>query len=281
MIVLLVKRVKLLYFLKILASVLFVLNVTSCAKDTNLFSNNLLGGSSSNANSLWFYHYNGENIYQYFVQDDILVQEILDKLDSIPIIIAESWSLDNIALPIYGLGVVGEDGWMVYSAWSNGYWITQDGFVYEFEFDFKTLEKQNWMDEIILTSFSMFPNARLLTEENGRWNTMLLTPSNILEPPEYILVNFISLENEIISITIRNDRDYDWVYNVGFTLQVLLDDVWYNVPCPPSVFFSDIFIIPAREERVRTYWIDLYGNLPSGVYRLVTYDQLSVEFYLE
>ena len=128
-----------------------------------------------------------------------------------------------------------------------------------------------------LNSFSVFPNARILTQGENGWNSTLLTLAKELETPNNITMTLNSWENDSVSVTITNTGDEEWGYGEHFHLEVLLDDVWYSIPATSDMCFTDIgLIVQPGEEQEKTYNLSMYGELPVGTYRLVAYG-LSVE----
>jgi len=86
-------------------------------------------------------------------------------------------------------------------------------------------------------------------------------------------MELISWHNEIVTVNFRNNSSDDWSYGEGFFLQVLLDGVWYEVPFFPGSwgFLAVGHIVRSGEEREQTYNLAIYGELPPGKYRLVSY----------
>ena len=252
--------------------------------------NGLMKGASPFTSALSLHHYNGEKYYESFIFDMGISQGILDELDMVRATEAENWSLDDITLPIYGLTIGKSDGSTIYAAWSNGYWITQDGTAFIFNFDFNKLEEDNpWENRLEYDAFFTFPCEYFLTQDENGWNTRLLTPAEELRQIDDITMTLASWENETVSVNITNNSSADWEYGEGFLLQVLLDGIWYEVPFRPGPwgFLLVGHIVQSGEERQHNFSLANYSSLPAGTYRLVTsginlftdYD-LSVEYTL-
>ena len=78
---------------------------------------------------------------------------------------------------------------------------------------------------------------------------------------------------------ITNNRGHDVSYGEPFRIQVLLDEIWYDVPCIVSKWFFPLpaYVLPDGDTHRKTYNLMMYGDLPAGIYRLVA-SNLSVTF---
>ena len=258
----------------ILAALLICM--TACGKKP---SNGLMKNASPETSALMLYHYDGERGSRSLLFDTDTIKTLLGELDGVKATEAKNWSFKDIAPPIYGLEINATDGMGIFAAWSNGYWITQDGKAYSFKFDFEKLtEKYSWSDSLSALPFTIFPCARRLTQDESGWNSTLLTPAKTLYPPNSIDMTLKSWNKNTIEVSITNNRGEDWMYGEYFSLQVLLDGAWYEMPTTSGHWaFNDIgWIIGAGETQSKTYNLDMYGDLPEGTYRVVVFD-LSVE----
>ena len=71
-------------------------------------------------------------------------------------------------------------------------------------------------------------------------------------------------------VEIRNDGSVQWEYGAGDSLQVCLDVGWYSVPTVTSFDVPAIaFVLEPGSAREITYSLTRYGDLPSGLYRIV------------
>ncbi len=269
-------RKKLSIFITVLILAILIINMTSCGRT---MSNGLMEGASPNTSALALYHYNGERASCSYIYDSNTTKSILNELDSVKATEVENWSLNDITQPIYGLWITATDGSGIFTAWSNGYWISQVGKVYRFDFSFADLEKKYpWSDKQEFFPFADFPCARFLTQDESGWNSMLLTPAAELEPPDGVTMTLESWDQDTVKVNITNNRGTDWMYGEHYSLQLLLDGVWYEIPAMPGHWgFNDIgLIVQAGEKKNKTYHLTMYGELPSGTYRIAAYG-LSVE----
>ena len=242
-------------------------------------SNGLMDGASPGTSAMAFYCYDGENVYNSYIYDSKTTRSILDKLDAVKAKEAPGWSLDDIILPVYGFWMGTTDGLGLFAAWSNNYWIAQDGAVYSFDFDFgKLREEYPWTDESMFASFTLFPNARLLVQDENGWNSMLLTPAEEPVAPDGVAMALDSWDENAVTVNITNNNDAEWMYGEHYTLQTFLDGAWYEIPPVPGHWgFNDVgLIVQGGETQEKTYDLTMYGSLPAGTYRLVAYG-LSVE----
>lgn len=246
----------------------------------NIAPNQLMGNASAENSAFMFYSYDGETVLRRVVfQSASHRQGIIDELISVPVTRVTSWTLDDITLPIYGIEMGTTCGHGMRAAWSNGYWITQSGNVYSFDFDFEAfIERQRWESPRTDNSFAWFPNAVNLTRDEEGWRDTLLTPTMELNPPEGIEMAFVSNTNENVTFTLTNNNDVDWDYGVHFRVDALLNGVWYNIPKTPENWgFVDIgLMLEAGQTETKTSGLDMYGELPAGTYRLVTHDMYVV-----
>ena len=269
-------RKRLSVFITVLIFLILIISITSCGKPT---SNGLMEGASPDTSALAVYYYNGEKVSCYYIYDSDITKNILNELDAVKATEVENWSLKNITQPIYGLWITATDGSDIYAAWSNGYWISRTGTVYRFDFSFEDLEKKYLLsDKQEFLSFTHFPCARFLTQDESGWNSMLLTPAEELEPPDGVVMTLESWDQDTVKVNIANNKDSEWMYGEHYNLQLLLDGVWYEVPPMPGQWaFNDIgLIVRADERQNKTYDLTMYGELLPGTYRIVAYG-LSVE----
>jgi hypothetical protein len=259
---------------------LISISLTSCTGDV---SNGLLDEASPETSALELFYFDGDVVSSLFLFEQELVEEVLAKLDGVPTSAATDWSLEDITLPLYGFSIGGVTGWSVNAAWSNGYWITGEGNAYTFDFDFETLDDYPWEEARTFTSFISFPNARILTQDGEQWNSTLLTIADITTLPgetEGITITLEDLNREVITATIANENNVEWMYGQRFDLHVLIDGVWYHVPPLPDWSFTDEgLIVPAHGEVEHVYHMGMFGDLPNGTYRIVSYG-VYVEFDL-
>jgi hypothetical protein len=262
----------------VLICLILTVGVISCGNTTN----NLMAGASPETSAFSFYIYDGGNISCLMLFDSDKSQAVLDELNAVNAKEATGWSLEDAGTPVYGVWMGKADGSGIFAAWSNGYWITQEGKAYAFDFDFEAFRQgHEWDHAITFQSFAGFPCAVFLTQDKNGWNSSLLTPAPDLIPPDGIAMTTESSDNDAdaISVKFENNSGEEWAYGEYFRLDVLLNGVWYEIPTMPGHWgFNDIGLsIQSGESQNKTYNIAMYGELPAGTYRIVAYG-LSAEF---
>jgi len=119
--------------------------------------NDLMKSVSLTTSALELYHYNGEITCSSISFDINNNQNILAELNAVIAREVKDWSPNDITLPIYGLKTAAADGSSVFVAWSNNFWIAQDGTVYVFDFDFNRIkENYTWSKTNDIPGFSLF-----------------------------------------------------------------------------------------------------------------------------
>ncbi len=253
---------------------------TGCAKQE---PNHLLNNASPETSALSFYQYSEDSSASYIIFDTKTVEEIVNQLSKITAKEVEGWSYDDITFPIYGLEIGGKDDFSVNVAWSNGYWITQEGGIYSYDFDFSTLlDQYDWEQREGSMNLTYFPCAsRLLKDERG-WNQKLLTLAPDLNAPEGITANLESMDKDTMVVSYTNHSGKEWVYGTYYHLEVLLDGSWYLIPTEGSNWgFNDIaYVVLEDTTSEQTYHLTPYGTLPRGTYRFVAFD-LAIDFTIE
>lgn len=245
--------------------------MVSCSKNE---SNGLMKDANPDDSNMALYVYDGDAVCESWIYDRQEKIEIIHALDQVRAAEAESWSLEDITLPVYGLWIGKNDGGSIFAAWSNGYWIAQDGTAYKFKFDFSGLEKAySWEGRESYDSFTNFPCARYLTLDQNGWDSALLTPAPELVPPDGITMTLEEWSREEVSVDFYNESGAIWNFGEMFHLQVLLDDTWYEIPPTPNNWAFNLGTYPVEDREIRsmTYPLMMYGELPPGTYRLVTH----------
>lgn len=234
--------------------------------------NTLVENASPNTSALALYVYDGETVTAGYLYDSIAEKRILDEISSVNVKKVNGWSPKQVTLPVYGLEIGGLDGQGIQAAWSNGYWIAQDGTAWQFDYDFGALETDGgWTDERVWETASVLPCARILSQDGDGWNPLMLSPAGELSPPEDITMELVRQTDDTLEVELSNGGSGEWLYGVAFSIHVRLEGTWYIVPVTPGEwgFVAIGKILPAGETREETYKLIMYGELPAGEYRLV------------
>lgn len=244
--------------------------------------NTLLGESII---SLTLNVYNGQNITEQVIFDEEALNEIQSMISAVPVEKTEEWSPRQIKLPVYGFKIIDGDGLDLEAAWSDGYWITQDGEAYSFDFDFEALKNSyEWMYEKVWDhAVAAMPCAFFLCRDESGWITdHLEAAEDPVEPPENITAELADQSDDVIVVRLSNNSNDEsekgWIYNEAFRID-FFDEKWYPVPrMPGEKIYSrfGLILFPGESAEI-TCFLNMYGGLPAGKYRLVG-DNFSAEF---
>ncbi|MDE6599826.1 MAG: hypothetical protein K2K34_07090, partial [Oscillospiraceae bacterium] len=139
--------------------------------------NTLMANASPETSALEFFVYDGENSKLWYLFNNSQENEILKAISAVPAEKAEDWSPELFTAPAYGFEISDTDGWVLEAVWSNGYWITQDGEAYRFDYDFGTfLDKYDWSDERVFSAAAMLPCANIICRDGDNWYADRLSP---------------------------------------------------------------------------------------------------------
>lgn len=269
------KKKKKLIIVLVCIAVLCVILFCACKQGNDLFN-----AASPTTSALHFTCSGDGSGFSAWLYDAAKEQQIISDLSRAKATPANNWTPELVTQPIYGISIGGFNTFGVTAAWSNGYLILQDGSVYKFDYDFSKLkDAYEWED---VTESAYYPNQYYLARNEGQWYAKFLTPAESKPAPEDITLSISAVEDGRIIALLTNASSEEWVYGESFSLDVLLDGVWYSVPTEPSVnwgFIDLAYILPAGEARTEHYNLGMFGDLPAGTYRLVV-EGLTAEFTL-
>ena len=258
-------------FTKLTTVLLSAFLLTACGAGE---PNTLFDTASPETSLMAFYVYDGAEMTCYWLSDDALEWEIINKMKNTSALPAEV-TTDDVKFPAYGFELGSTDGWGLNMAWSNGYLYNRDGEVYDFDFDFeKILEKYDFEERWTRSDGLWIPCLRYLVQDENGWNAELMNP--LIEepvPPEGISVE-IDYTGDTIEAVFRNDGTEDWNFGTYWSLQVKLGGQWYEVPASPvsNWGFPDVgYGLTPGGTWEETYHMDMYGDLPAGQYRLTAF----------
>lgn len=241
--------------------------------------NDLFNSASPTTSGLQFLQSDGKSSTSAWLFDNIKEQSLLNELSKVTATPAESWTPKKAGFPVYGLQIMDTSGNPIEAAWTNGYLILQDGSVYKFNYNFsKLMENYDWES---MKEISSLPCQYYLSLNGGKWYSEFLTPAEHEAAPEQISLEILSAENGITA-RLTNTGSVDWTYGEAFSLDVLVDGQWYAVPILPDKNYGFIgigYTLRPGASTEKTYYLGMYGDLPSGTYRLVV-GGLTAEFTL-
>jgi len=245
--------------------------------------NDFLANASPETSALALYQYNGAEVTREFLFDTKEVKKAVKELSKVAIKEAADWTPGKLTTPVYGVDIGGKDGYTVFGVWSNGYWITEEGVAYEYDYDFeKLINNYNWESPDSFKYLTVLPCARYLMLKDDKWYPKMMTPAPEKDAPAGIELIITKQTTDMLTAEIKNNTGEEWFFGEYFSLEVHVDGNWYLVPeTPGSWAFHDIgLIIPAKESMEMEYHLIMYGDLPAGEYRLVVED-MTAEFVIE
>lgn len=264
--------------------------------------NELFAEAAPEQSALIFYSYDDDTGLRYTMFDEGVKEELLDALSDAKAKSAENWTPDRAGYPMYGINIGTPDGRGLYMLWTNGYLITRQGEVYEFDFDFagwgpKVRESvegfvaakqaegmgKYYAGLVSECPIGYMPNFRYLALHEGEWKTDFLSTAGEKNPPEGIAMELVSAGDEEIVVKLRNESGAEWSFGEYFSIEVCIDGTWYTVPprADENWGFNDIAqILKNGEETEKSFRTTMYGELPAGDYRIAV-EGLTAEFEIE
>jgi len=260
---------------RLLCLALVLLLLTGCGSTVDLMPK-----ASPATSALGLYVYDGETITrQHLFETDAIRAEAIEDFRKAHAKPAEV-DLTTLQPPFYGLEMGGTDGYTVYGLWVDGYFIRGNGNVYEFDYDFEQFRSQYDFEEPDeFQMLTVIPCVNYLAKSETGWNASVLTASDFNSVEQSVDAVLIEQTKTHLTIELTNNGTEEWCYGHAFWLETEINGKWYRIPAEQDVAFTEegLLVSPggAAEERC---WIEPYGELPSGNYRLVFYQNLAVEF---
>lgn len=243
--------------------------------------NTLMAKASPDTSALLFSCYDGENVHTFWLFDNRGEKNLLKRISEVPAEKTEEWSPELFDAPAYGFHIGDTDGWSLDAVWSNGYWITQDGDAYCFDYDFSVLsEEYAWEDEHVFSSAAALPCAHIICRNGDEWFADRLSPvSNEKAAPDHISLELVEQTKDMVDVKYTNNGSENWEYGYFYSLEVCLDGKWYSVPQISGnyAFPAVAVILEAGHSQNFKYTFDMYGDIPPGQYRISANDCV-VEF---
>ena len=255
------------------------------ADDTN--ESTLIGDILPQTETLRFFvqDNSADNVSIYFAvtKQASVAQEVFDSIAAVPFEKADDWSANMMTLPVYGFYAYDDANSIIFSAaWSNGFWIAEDGTAYRLDYDFSAVtDGYDW------DGYGYYGNGYVSDmpcgyyfcfDENG-WikdNMSKRLPFAPAQTPEDITVERMDSDDGGIHLIITNNREDDFAFFEHFQLEVLLDGEWYVVPSLNRNWDFTQFEVTAGSAVELIYHTERYRGLPSGNYRIV-----ATNFYFE
>ena len=176
--------------------------------------------------------------------------------------------------------------WSGFSAmYSNGYWITSGGEIYQISIDFEELTEPFHIWSSLPFDFSKFPERYYAASLGGRWNKAFLS-EEVYDFPGFEAAAFatpdgfcMQVKNTLDTEVICSDSNFFAIH-----LEVLLDGRWCRIPAEgershyiPNQAHTDgktSWSFPPKGTREETFLLEeilnKYPPLPKGEYRILT-----------
>ena len=154
-----------------------------------------------------------------------------------------------------------------------------DGTVYAFDYDFSALQNRYAFEEPEqFSSLTVLPCVNYLAKTEAGWNSAMLTPTDHIVMQASVTMELVEQTKTHLVVGITNNDDMEWGYGHAFHLETRLDGVWYRIPAEQDMAFTEELMIVETGGTVQERcWIEPYGVLPTGEYRLVL-ESLTVPF---
>lgn len=262
---------------KLFCMAALLLCLTACSSRVDLMPQ-----ASPQTSALCLTVYDGETITrQHLFETDIVRAKALADFQNAK---AEPADVDLTTLqpPFYGLEMGGTDSDSVYGLWSDGYFIRGDGTAYTFDYDFEAFRQQYKFEEPEkFSALTLLPCVHYLAKSETGWNTAVLTPSDHIEADPSVTVELIEQTETHLVLEFTNAAEEEWGYGHAFYLETQVDGHWYRIPAEQDVVFTEelMIVMPGATAQERC-WIEPYGMLPAGRYRLIL-QEIAVEFSVE
>lgn len=185
----------------------------------------------------------------------------------------DDWTIPEDPWPVYGLYVTDlwHDGRELDAACFGDLWVDNQGQAFRVEgLDMQALTglfPDGWKEG----KHNFLPSRQALALCGGSWNEQFMVPSDLPSPQTDVSMTLDDSSNGL-SWTLTNLSRYEFFHgNGGYaSLQVCLEDGWYDVPSQFSRYHTDEgHTLPPGESYSSVFPLEPYGDLPAGNYRIV------------
>jgi len=213
--------------------------------------------------------YDGEKLTWKLIYEPQELEKLKKLVSEARITQTDIEELSEDPRPIYGITVHGREADFE-AVWMDGIWLDNQGRVVKTGLDFKGIWELFQGNEDIRHGIAALPCVRELALFEGNWDRQFLTQRN-----EEIEENIpMELDLEQMRWTIENRVDYSITHGNGgwAALQVRLEGKWYDVPQLSGSHYGvtlEAYELRPGERYTADLWMEPYGQLPPGDYRLV------------
>lgn len=150
--------------------------------------------------------------------------------------------------------------------YSEGNWLVQDGTVYSASYDMARLYDQiEEKEDTLSRSGIAMPNASILSRHSIKY----YRNTDADQVNKNIELSLLGIEENIVTIRLKNITDEECTYGLRFSLQKEIDGKWFEVPVAvPASFISVACVLPAGKTVEEQCNLAMYGELESGHYRI-------------
>lgn len=219
--------------------------------------------------------------FEYMIYELEEAEIFFEYINKLPVRKVKEGTKIDYEQPLYGIQV--NDGeYNLYISWQDGIWFDDQGDFYQVDLNVEEIiDKFTW-DRILDWSGNLIRNRYNRALFGGEWQRELLEPAKDLSNKRLELV-MESLEDRIIAVRLVNPFDSTVTYGRSYSIQVKLDEQWYDVPCKLESlgFFLIPYSIGGLSNELLRFDLSYWGPWPEGLYRFVLSGEYTAEFYWE
>lgn len=261
---------------RIFAALLAAALLTGCAGGKKKLDVQLMEGANPENSAVTLYVYDGEQTAVSYVFDDR--ESLIDAVNSAKVYEAPETDLSAVTGTLYGISCYGNEQELG-GTWVDGLWVSTDGAVYRTDLDLAGLIAGAKTGESMTFDGAVTPGICWFARYGGEWHTQFLTKAAELSPRGLELA-ISPIEDGRIKATLTDTTGEEQCCGKYYALQVCLDGVWYEIPTETELVFEDIaYIVPPNGSVDMTYYVEPYGELPAGLYRVAA-EGAAAEFSL-
>ena len=262
--------------LGIIISLLAVFLLSACKETGGI---KLLDNASPETCALALYYFDGEKTEMKWIFDQEEEEKIIEEINKLNTKQVDSSKIADIKVPCYGIGISDKDGEEICLSYCDGLWLTKDGNVYKAKYNLKKLYDKTSDTGNSYDGGLLYPNAALLGEYDVRFYQKV---GDFPGEKNNISLSFVSFEDNIVTVSLKNDSGADFFYGEYFSLQKKIDGEWYVLPMKMTNWgYTDIGLyLPAGESSEEICNLMPYGTLEKGTYRIEK-EGLAAEFEVQ
>ncbi len=251
---------------RIIGSVLAALaciGIAGCGKQDAV----LLKDAAPENSAMCFYKFDGKETTVKWLYDQAAEQEIIKKINKLPVKSADPEVLGSWSEPCYGIEISDKEGYEIWLTYSDGIWLTKDGSVYTADFDLGGQYARLEGEEDTLSQGGMaMPNAAILAKYSEKYYGTV-DPEKVNDG---LRLTFVKMEGPVVTVKLENLSDEPYIYGTYYSLQKEIGGTWYQMaPALSNYGFNDIaYELPAGGSSEEECDLTMYGELEAGHYRI-------------